>query len=498
MPSPRRVLGIVATATMLVAFAASPALAGSDINGDGFDDLAVGVPEEDLKQVDHAGTLNVLKGSNIGIRAKGDRNFDQRDFGGSIEAIDRFGNSVAYGDFNGDGFDDIAVGAPTEDYDGKKDAGVVYIMYGSAKGVRARNTQLISQVGKMKGKNEAGDFFGAVLVSGDFDGDGFDDLAMGTPGEDVAGKVAAGGVIVAYGSSSGIVNKGSQALTQKGKVPGKPEDLDSFGVSLAAGDFNNDGKDDLAIGVPGEGFGAAEDAGQVVVLSGSSSGLIRRGLVLDHRTAPGDLSADTQFGYGLVAGDFTGDGVTDLATGAPGERSLTMFSGSANGLNAANATRVEQTELPSTITQGDRFGQVLAAGDFDGDGDDELAIGSQYSEIDSFANAGQVVVLGTGAPGIPAGGAQGIDQGNMAKGAPEKGDRMGSALRVGDFNGDSFFDIAIASAHEDVGNKTDSGVVHIVYGSAAGLDRLNVASFHQGTKNVNGKAEKGDRFGGGL
>ncbi len=494
----RRGVAAVAVLTLLMT-SVGVAGAGSDLDNDGFDDLVVGVPDEDVAQLDAGGAINILRGAGGGVTVARDRLYTQADLGGVVEVQDRFGNAIAYGDFDNDGFDDVAVGVPGEDYKGKQDAGVVHVLYGSKSGARPRSAQLLSQAGKMKGANEAGDFFGAVLASGDFDNDGFDDLAIGTPGEDVGGAVAAGGVIVAYGGRNGIKTSGSQALTQKGKVPGKAEYLDTLGVSLAVGDFNNDNFDDLAMGAPGESIGSADSAGNVVVLYGRKKGLNRRGTSLTQSgVVPGDVGGGHAFGRGLAAGDFDGNGVDDLVVGVSGERRLVLFPGAGGGLSAGTSSSVRAGDLPGSVSTGEDFGKVLAAGNFDGGADDELAVGSQKSTVAGVANAGQVIILGGGVAGIPASSAFGIDQGNLPKATPEPGDQLGSALRVGDFNNDNYDDLAMGSAHEDVGSKRDSGVVYVAYGSASSLQVAGADRFHQGTKKVEGKAEARDHFGAGL
>ncbi len=142
----------------------------------------------------------------------------------------------------------------------------------------------------MLGGAEAGDLFGASLASGDFDGDGFDDLAIGAPGEGIGAKADAGAVNVLYGSASGLTATGDQLWHQSTSgVLGGAEAGDLFGASLASADFDGDGKDDLAIGAPGEGIGAKADAGAVNVLYGSASGLTAAGDQLWHQNVAGVL-----------------------------------------------------------------------------------------------------------------------------------------------------------------------------------------------------------------
>ncbi len=127
----------------------------------------------------------------------------------------------------------------------------------------------------VEGGSEALDNFGASLAVGDFDGDGKDDLAIGVPGEDIGNIASAGAVNILYGTNNGLTVTGDQIWHQDiDGVEGGSEAFDNFGASLAVGDFDGDGKDDLAIGVPGEDIGNIVSAGAVNIIYGSDSGLI--------------------------------------------------------------------------------------------------------------------------------------------------------------------------------------------------------------------------------
>jgi hypothetical protein len=173
-----------------------------------------------------------------------------------------------YGDFNGDGFDDLAIRVAFEDIDTSAGtqfgAGAVHVIYGSSDGLSATSPRLdqfwTQSTTDVNDVSETDDFFCSSLASGDFNGDGRDDVAIGVPSEDLetgAGTIGgAGAVNVIYGSSNGLSATSpipdqfwTQSTTDVNDVS---ETNDNFGRTLTAGDFNGDGKDDLAIGVPGE------------------------------------------------------------------------------------------------------------------------------------------------------------------------------------------------------------------------------------------------------
>jgi hypothetical protein len=136
---------------------------------------------------------------------------------------------VAAGDFDHDGFVDLAAGASGEDFG----AGVVSVLFGSAAGLTRVGGQLFTQVG---GAAEGNDRFAATLAAADFDHDGFADLAAGAPFETVGTTAEAGAVSVLYGSAGGLSRAGGQLFTQNSPGLGSSaEPLDNFGLTLAAG-----------------------------------------------------------------------------------------------------------------------------------------------------------------------------------------------------------------------------------------------------------------------
>jgi FG-GAP repeat protein len=148
-------------------------------------------------------------------------------------------------------------------------------------------------------------------------GDGAEDLSVGSYGESLGQASFAGSVNVIYGSAVGLKAAGSQFWTQDSPgVPSQAEVVERFGSAVAAGDFDGDGKFDLAIGVPGEEVGGSNSAGAINVLYGTAGGLATNGTQFWTQASPGILEDPEPGDYwagALSAGDWGDDGKADLA-----------------------------------------------------------------------------------------------------------------------------------------------------------------------------------------
>ncbi len=329
------------------------ALASGDFNNDGFDDLVIGVPGEHIdvsgSDREDAGEVNILYGFREGLdyssTVAGLKTISQQSpesIGGASEAYDRFGSTLAVGDFNNDTFTDLAIGVQNEDIGATEDAGAVNVIYGSANGLTETDNSIWYQ-DIAGGSSEEYDNFGNALASGDFNNDGYGDLAIGVLGQDVNTLVtheSAGAVQILYGSQDGITATDTQTFSQAHY--GTPRAGNYFGFVLAAADFNKDQFDDLAVGIPYEEVEGHTGAGAVHIFWGSGYGVVVDDYQeLSYSFIESSLLVNNDgFGYSIAAGDLTGDGYADLIVGLPfrdrcsldstGE--ILIFTGSSSGI----------------------------------------------------------------------------------------------------------------------------------------------------------------------
>jgi len=478
-------------------------------NGDGFYDLAIGIVGEDYSTTQNAGSVNVLLGGVSGITSVGEQVWFQSNIGGTgTEANDGFGSSLAIGDFNGDGYFDLAIGVPFEDVGSVHDAGAVNVVYGSTLGLTSDGQYWDQNVSGMGGEIGENDFFGYALAAGDYNGDGYDDLAIGIPKEDLRTQTDVGAVTILYGSDTGL--SASPDFLNPGISRWSGEE---FGTTLATGDFNHDGYDDLAVSSPYRDYpGGGRKSGYVIVFSGSSSNLS----VVDYEHYLSQGSSNIQdtaenndnFGLSLAVGDFNNDSFDDLAIGVPNEDRenptvitdtgvINVVYGSESGITRDGDKLLSQNspQISDSCEEGDQFGYALAAGDFDGDGYDDLAVGVPFEDL-TDADIGIVQILPGSDNGFDSARDQLWYQGSPGiLGDDEEYDKFGYSLAAGNFNKDGYDDLVIGVPCEDVGSKINAGAINLLYGGIGGLIVSGNQLLYQGHNGLQGTPEEHDQFG---
>jgi hypothetical protein len=457
------------------------------------------------------------------------------------EVNDNFGATLASGDFNGDGFSDLAVGIPGESVAGTTGRGAVMVFMGSANGLSSSPSNFFAPANFYTLANPGNPHAATSLTWGDFNGDGFGDLAVAS---DYTGDFVTqiGAVTVLFGSSTGLTTVGKLHLELEQLVIASHPTVP---LVLSAGDFNRDGKSDLVAGSPTTDqiipcspqpcTSPSSPAGAVHLLYGSANGLANVPCVAGSSPTachqffsesipgvPGGGPLDgEQFGAAVAVGDFNHDSFDDLAIGVPGENSprvssrgaVIIIPGSFFGLQAVGTPGAQvfapqiSTGNPNVLPFPGTFGASLASGDFDGDNFKDLAVGAPTTELQVFSTpchcfqtrsaAGMVEVIFGSPSGLsltvvrPP---QILTQ-DMLGETIESGDQFGTALTAWNFGKSPQADLAIGVPFEDVGNVTDAGLVHVVYGSTTGLTVTGSQIWTENSPGLNNTAVAGDHFG---
>lgn len=459
--------GMVGTAT------AAPVVAPAkeaDFNGDGFPDLAVGGPYATVNKKNEAGAVGIVAGSAKGLDAKKVSTVKQSQAAipGEAAESEMFGWMVRSGDFDGDGYADLAVSAPLENRGVGVPPGAIFLVFGSPAGLKSA-----IKIDPPADYDDDG-WFATGLAVGDFDKDGFSDLFV---------NVFDGSTLPGY------LIEGSADLRQPGVaklVPFLLAKADWNQAQPATGDVNGDGRDDLV--VPRLNGTRSE----VLVFFGGANGLSKT-----PQRQPGS-------GFYTATGDLDNDGYDDVAFGDPSARVLTdsnglvrVWYGSKNGLDTKRgALKLTQLtpRIPEDPEEPDNFGSGIAIGDVNGNGRADLAIGAQYESIGGKLQAGMVFLLYGDAKGIVPATAriQTFTQDSAGvQDAVESQDSFGASLAFRDFNGDGLAELQVSSP----GENGYEGSVTILKGSKSGLTGIGSQTY---TPANTGIGKTGAGFGIGL
>ncbi|MER5212224.1 FG-GAP-like repeat-containing protein [Streptomyces sp. NPDC002838] len=371
-------------------------------------------------------------------------------------------SAIPTADFNRDGVNDLVADVPRA----SGGVGNVVVVPGGTDGpVGTARIRLSQSSPGVPGGSESGDSFGAATAWGDVNGDGYADLAVGSPGEDLSTAKDRGAVTVLYGPglSSGYMYTTS-GVTQTGA---------KFGSTVTVGDFNADGKADVFTAGTGN--------------SGSWNARLTGGA-----TKYGKLTgASGSVAYvDAATGDFNRDGYADVALNyrdQSGTGRVTWFKGTSSGLVKVSVLSV-------------RGGRSLAAGDVNGNGYDDIVIG-QPSTAESGANkGGQVTVVPGTSTGFTTTGMRTVHQDTSGvPGASESGDIMGASVSAGDHNDDGYVDVLTGLPGEDITrggvSRTNAGMVMLLKGTSSGLTGSGAKAFTQDTSGIGGVTESNDKLG---
>ena len=433
-----------------------------DVNGDGYDDILIGAngPSYYGNQI---GQTFLILGKATGWAMDTYLSTSDASFLGE-EKFDYFGHSVAgAGDVNGDGYDDILIGAHGND-DGGSGTGQTYLILGKASGW-SMDTDLSGVDASFWGENEMDNSGWSVAGAGDVNGDGYDDILIGALWNDDGGYKA-GQTYLILGKPSGWVMHTDLSLSDASFWGENQDDCSGHRVT-GGGDVNGDGYDDILIGARWNDE-SSTDAGRTYLILGKATGWsMDTNLSVSDASFWGEESYDYSGGSIACAGDVNGDGYDDILIGADGNDDsgrdtgqIYLIFGKASGWSMDTNLSVSDASFLGEKKDDNSGYSVAGGGDVNGDGYDDILIGARYND-ESGTNAGQTYLILGKASGWSMGTSLSASDSSFWGEGPYNGSGN-SVAGVKDVNGDGYDDILVGAVGNDDGGD-NAGQTYLIF-----------------------------------